>query len=189
MAAPIARNARTRRQNADRQGRHGFEEADEEEDGGRQHIRRVVDVRRELQRPGRGQEPSPDQPARERRLVGGRYRQASAQSAANESTLRKTNGASGMGAIRSGTPTSSGCSAPAICALCPDDVRAEVRPLARGVVPQPHQVDLRLVFRPEFGRQAEGQTAEEERGSAAIQPARGNDRRSWISDLRLSIVP
>ena len=42
---------------------------------------------------------------------------ASAQSEANESTFRKTNGASGMGAILSGTPTSSGCSAPEI-ALC-----------------------------------------------------------------------
>ena len=59
---------------------------------------------------------------------------ASAQSAANESRFRKTNGASGMGAILSGTPTSSGCSAPEI-ALCVQTTSGpKIRPLARGVV-------------------------------------------------------
>ena len=53
--------------------------------------------------PRHGHEPAPDQPFRQRRQPAGRYH-ARPASAANDSTLSRTKGASGHGAIRSAQP-------------------------------------------------------------------------------------
>src|SRR6185503_11338565 len=58
-----------------------------------------------------------NQPQTSQRGARGRWRpayHASAHNAANDSRFSSTNGDSGTGAMRSGTPTSSGCSAPGI---------------------------------------------------------------------------
>jgi hypothetical protein len=125
-------------------------------------------VCRELKRPGCGEQPSPDEPAGERRLtsadVGCEPAKRGERQDVQEYKWR-------LGHRRDSKrhTDEQGLQRPGDLALRPDDIRAEVRPGAGRVVSQAHQVDLGLVFRPEFRRQAEGETAEEE-GSEGADP-------------------
>ena len=112
---------------------------------------------------------------------------ASAPSAANDSRFSSTNGASGTGAIFSGTPTSSPCSAPGISLLVQTTSGPKIRPLSGRVVTQPQQEDLRLVFEEELARQPEEEPEEEERDEdespalhATMMPSkRGDVAKAW----------
>ena len=59
---PSARTPPARESCPMRNDRHGLEEADEEHDGGSEQVRRVDDVRRELERPRHRHQPAPDEP-------------------------------------------------------------------------------------------------------------------------------
>ena len=142
--------------------RQDFEEAHEEHDGAGQDVRRVGDVGRELERPGHGHRPAPDEPPGHRwhaaRDVPGEERERAERQDVQDHDRR----------FRSRHDMQWRADEEALerarnLALGPHDVRPEVRPLAGRVVAEADQEDLRLVLGEESQRQAEIQAEREQR--------------------------
>ena len=164
-----------RRDAAKARRRQRLEEAEEEDERAAQNVRRVDQMARELNRPRDRQQPAPDEPRRRsgtmladipgKRSERGEREQREqqvrrfgvrrdAQRKADEQRLQRARD----------------------LALRPDDVRTEVRPLARRVVPQAEQKHLRLVFEEELAGEAKPESEGEERGKNQ-GPAGAHDAR------------
>ena len=151
--APIIDHATRERHDPPRQRRHSFEEADEEHHGAGQHVRRIDDVGREVERPGQREERRPDQPARHSRAAGARGTTPAAPA------RRTTAGSGTRRRFRRGPDREWQADQPAKerarhLSAGPHDVRAEVRPLAARERLQTDEVDLPLVLEPERHGQA-----------------------------------
>ena len=144
------------------EGRQRLEESDEEDQNRGEQVRRVGDVRGELEGPRHGHEPPPHQPP-------GQLGQAGRDVPGEEGEPRDGNEVQEH--VRRFRHRSD-CEREAHeerlqragnLALRPHDVRAEVRPVAGRVPAEAHQEDLRGVLEEELARQPVHEAEDEER--------------------------